>query len=373
MRTRRYLAGLSFVTALLLAACEGDDPIHIGLAGPVSRPAGRSMNLAAQMAVEEINAAGGVRGRPLALTIADDEENPERAIEGAMKLSDDRTVVAVVGHLNSAATLAAAEVYNEAGLVAVSPASSSPRITEAGDWTFRVCPSDLQHGPALARWIRSELNKRRVTVLYANEEYGRGVLGAFASAFEQEGGTILSRDPYLTEIIETETVIDPYIERAMRGNMEALVIAGMADGAIKVIRAARRLGFTGPIVGADGLSGVEAAGAVAEGVYFSAAFLADRGTTAAREFVRNYEQRFNERPDAWGAMTYDAIRLLARAIDEVGTDRAAIRDYLAGVGTKYPAFEGVTGTIAFDENGDVVDRDVAIGVVRRGRVVSAGS
>src|SRR5690606_23732543 len=206
-------------------------------------------------------------------------------------------------------------------------------------------------------------------------------------AFERAGGTVVARDPFLPQIVDSIGV-DPFLERAIRNRMDALIIAGQAEPALSIIRAARRLGYRGPILGADGLTNLREAGPIAEGVYVTSAFLPDRPTEEARRFVQAYVQRYGELPDHRGAMTYDAIRLLARVLREIDATsslgaqpsmgetiavRRAIRDYLAGVGTRYPAFEGVSGTIRFDENGDVVGKDVAVGIIRNGQIVTASS
>ncbi|HEX2187544.1 MAG TPA: branched-chain amino acid ABC transporter substrate-binding protein [Longimicrobiaceae bacterium] len=371
--------------ALSLAALAGcgptsGDPIEIGIAGPLSRANGESMKLAAQMAVQEINDAGGIGGRKLLLKERDDEGNKERAIDVAGYLRDSTQVVAVIGHVNSPATLAAAKIYNEedgahvgSPVVQISPASSSPLVTGAGDWTFRICPSDLLHGPAVAKHAIAGLGRRRAAVLYTNDEYGRGVAETFSSAFRESGGTVVARDPYLPGLVEDATAVDPYLLRAIRSGMDALMIAGQADAGMKIVREARRLGFTGPVFGADGMTGVKDAGADADGIFVSSAFLPDRDSGAAQAFVRAYRERYGKEPDHRGAMTYDAVKLVAQAIAEVGTDRRAIRDYVASVGlkgSKVPAYQGVSGTIAFDENGDVPGKEVAVGVVRGGRLAT---
>src|SRR5690606_15248910 len=136
----RRAAAAAALGALSACGANQPSPLHIAIAGPLQQASGRSMRLAAQMAVEEINRAGGIDGRPLALVERDDAASRERAVEVAMELRDDPRVVAVVGHITSAATLAAAGTYNDEtnGLVAISPASSSPQVSDAGPWTFRV-------------------------------------------------------------------------------------------------------------------------------------------------------------------------------------------------------------------------------------------
>lgn len=362
----------------LLTGCGGtadERPIHLGIAGPMELASGRSMRQAAQMAADEINGDGGIDGRPLALVLRDDEADPTRAIEVAEELREDARIAAVVGHINSSATLAAAEVYNDEtnGVIEISPASSSPRVSAAGSWTFRVCPSDLRHGPALARWAADGLGARRIAVLYSNDAYGRGVLESFDDAIDEFGAELVTRDPYVPSAIDSADALDPYLERGMLRGMDALVIAGQAEEAETIVRAARRLGYQGPIMGADGITSLIESGSIAEGVYVSSAFLPDRPTEPARRFVRRYVDRFGEAPDHRGAMTYDAVHLLARALRAVGPDRTALRDYMAGVGRESASFDGVSGSIAFDQRGDAIDKPISVGVIRDGSLVTAGS
>lgn len=379
--TRKLASALFTLVLAGMAAC-GDSrggTISIGIAGPLSAANGLSMKRAAEMAAAEINAAGGIDGDSLVLVFADDEANPQKAIEVAVELKRNPAVVAVVGHVNSSASLRAATIYNVADtagspVLQISPASSSPALTQAGDWTFRVTPTDLEFSPVLARHAQ-RLGRTRAAVLYHNDDYGQGVRETFERAFRTGGGSIVSADPYLPAVLESGTELDPYLSRAIRRGADALVIGGQAEAGIKIIQAARRLGYTGPILGSDGLTGIKDAGASAEGVFVSSAFLPDRPTQQARTFVANYRERYNALPDHRGAMTYDVIYLLRDALLRTGPDRQALRDYVARIGRDRgaPAYEGVSGTIRFDENGDVQGKEVAVGVVRGGQLVTAGA
>jgi branched-chain amino acid transport system substrate-binding protein len=324
------------------------------------------------LAVEEINNNGGINGRTLELEIKDDEMERERAIRVATEFRDEGRVVAVIGHINSGATLAAADIYNHPvnGLLEISPGATSPELTGKGAWTFRVCPTDLHQASTLADWAYTRLNLRRAAVLYVNDEYGRGVLHAFAPTFEKLGGRLIAQDPFLSSVIHSETALDPYIQRAILGGVDALVIAGVGEDALYVLRAARRLGYQGAVMGADGLTDLKDAGPIAEGVYMVTGFLPDRQTESAQAFVQHYVEHFNELPRDGAAHTYDAVMLVAQGLREVGADRRALRDYIAAVGTDVPQFEGVTGTIRLDANGDVVDKEMAIGVIRSGEYVT---
>ena len=372
-RPGRLTAATVFVAAtLLLGACRGGgDTIVVGLAGPFSEARGRSMLLAARLAVSEINAAGGVRGRQLVLEVEDDSASNARAIATALKLRDDPNVVAVVGHLTSGTTIAAADIYNSGAnpVVELSPSASSPDVTGIGRFTFRVCATDLVHGTALARFAFQRLGARTAAVIYQNDEYGRGIFGTFGEEFRRLGGTIEEADPVLAGGAE----VGPYLERIQRAaRAQVLMLATDRTTGAVILRQARQRGIGLPVMGGDALAGIQGEGAVAEGVYYSSNYLPDRPGEKNAGFLRAYSAANNgEQPDHRGAGAYDAVHLIADAIHDAGTSRAAIRDALAAVGTSRAAYDGVTGRIAFDRRGDVTDKTVVIGVVRAGRIVPA--
>jgi len=342
--------------------------VLIGLAGPFTDPVGAPMKLAAELAVEEINAQGGVGGRPIQLIERNDFANADSAVFVATDLYN-AGVAAVVGHLFSGQTLAAAPVYNggESPVVAISPASSSPDVSGAGDYTFRLCPSDLAHGAALARWIRNRLGLERGVVLYLNDDYGRGVRQTFVTEFTRLHGELLAIDPYLGDTPDVALYLD---RLARSGRAQFIVVAGNRGEAEEILRQARNRKVTLPVLGADGLEGIEEAGALAEGVYISQAYLPSIDRPANHKFVEAYRRKYPGvgTPNQPAAATYDAIYLLRDVIARAGTRREAIRQAVAAVGTTAPAFEGVTGRVVFDSLGDVPASEVHIGVVRDGAI-----
>ena len=371
---RIYLEGAlrtpPLVIALALAACSRPTgPIALGLAGPFSQPRGASMLRAAQLAVNQINANRGIRGRKVELRILDDSGNEDTAVRVAEQLYADPAVVAVVGHLSSGASLAAARVYGGGATPTpmISPSASSPDLSGISPYVFRVCPSDLQHGPQLARFAWQTLGARRAGIIYLNNDYGRGVRRTFAAEFARLGGTVLEADPY----IPATPSLEPYFSRMRRSGADVLLLAAERPGAELALREMRSLGLRWPVLGGDALTGIEADGALAEGIRLSSAYLPDRRDERNVTFVADYARAFpGQRPDHRGAGTYDIVLLLARAIERAGADRRAIRDYLARVGRGQAAFEGVTGTIAFDGKGDAAGKTAVIGVVRNGRLVT---
>jgi len=366
---RRFLRCVRLLPAVLLvllACSSGDAAIRIGLAGPLTDPVGAPMLRAAELAVDEINRSGGINGRSIELIARDDFGEPDSAVGVAERLVDEG-VVAVVGHIFSGTTLASAPVYNAAHITQISPSSSSPLVTNAGAFTFRVCPSDIRQGASLARFAAERLGFRRGTILYLNDEYGRGIRATFASEFSQLGGTIDAVDPYLGERPD----VGPFLERlARRATSQFVFIGGNLGEAEEALRLARARGIKVPFMGGDALEGLEAAGALAEGTYISNAYLASFDTPKNRAFVAAYAKRFPTAPppNQPAAATYDSFYLLREILMRTGTDRDAIRAAVARVGLEDPAFSGVTGEIAFDENGDVPRQRVVIGRVESGQV-----
>ena len=372
MRVRfRFLLAAA---ALSTAACARDtDSIVIGLAGPMQDPLGVSELRAAKVFVDQINQSGGVRGgRKLKLRVVDDSGTENGAVLASNALKGDASVVAVVGHITSGTSIAAARVYGDGNdpIAMVSPTASSPELSGISPYAFRVCPSDLSHGPALARFARQKFAARRAGVLYLNDDYGRGVRQAFTAEFTRLGGVVVEEDPFLP----TTTSLEPYFARMKRSGVDVLMLATDVPGAEQALRELHREGLQWPVVGSDALVGIEADGALAEGIHISSAYLPDRqGDENAKFVVDFFRATQGQRPNDVAGLTTDVFHLLAAALDAVGTDRAAIRNYLASVGNGRPAYEGVTGRIAFDSSGDVRGKPLTIAVVRNGRLVAEAS
>jgi len=193
---------------------------------------------AAQLAVNQINARRGVRGRPLELRVADDSGSEDTAVRVAEQLYADPTIVAVVGHLSSGTTIAAARVYGAGAtpVAMISPSASSPDLSGLSPWVFRVCPSDVQHGPELARFAWQGLGARRAGIIYINNDYGRGVRGTFAADFTRLGGAVVEADPY----VAATPSLEPYLARMRREGIDVLLIAGERPGAELATSATRR-------------------------------------------------------------------------------------------------------------------------------------
>ncbi len=368
-RPRRARLGAALLGLLALSACSGGGrPIQIGVAANFTDPLSLPIRYGAQLAAEEINAAGGINGRPIELIEREDYADADSAVVVATDFYNS-DVIAVIGHGFSGPTLAAAPVYNGGSdpLLEIAPASSAPAVTDAGPYTFRVCPSDLAHGAALARWAQGRLGLSRGAVLYLNSDYGRGVRNAFEAEFGTLMGTVTGVYPYLGDAPDVSAYVD-LLSRDKRAQF--LVIAGYDPDARTILGEMRRKKLDIPVMGGDGLEQIALAGPVANGVYVTASYAPSTDTPANRRFIEAYRKRFPDAgdPNGSGAGAYDAVYMLRDAVLRAGTDRQKVRDAFAGIGTATPAYEGAMGTIAFDENGDVPSLRIYVGQVQDGRM-----
>lgn len=334
---------LAALACLLLAACGGGGgEVAIGTAGPLTEGYARMVRNAVVMAADEINGEGGVRGARLKVVAQDDAGDGVKAAQIAEGFLADPQVKAVVGHANSGAMVGAARVYDR-GLVAVIPSATSPELTGVSPWVYRVTTNDSTNGANLARFAAG-LRPQRVAVLYENNTYGRGLAAAFRANYP---GQLIGVDP----IGGDGKLVEPFISYYKQVQPDLVFVAGTELSGQALLREARRQGFATRWVAGDGWSGVVTDTAASEGVYVAVPFSIRDTRAEAVKFVNAFRTRYGVEPDANAAMAYDATRLLAKAMAEVGFDRDDIRGYLAQVrGDR--TFPGVTGALRFRPDRD---------------------
>jgi branched-chain amino acid transport system substrate-binding protein len=335
--------------ALTLAACSDSGSYTLAAAGPWTEGYGIQNKLGLELAVNEINSAGGINGHRLDLVERDDKADGAVATSIAEEFVRTPKISAVIGHVNSSGMLAAAQVYN-GELPAVATSATSPDLTGISSWSFRVISSDSLNGIALANFA-SQMpgpigGPPVAAVLYENNTYGRGLADSFRRAFR---GTIVSIDPIDADLTDAE----PYISYLKARQPQIVFIAGRVPSGTVILREAKRQNVQAEFVGGDGWQGIAPDTSISEGVYIGMSFTPEDTTAAARTFVSNFERRFHSIPDAHAALAYDATMLLAQALRDRGPDRRAIRDYLAGLTAK-TAYPGLTGRIWFEKTGDPV-------------------
>jgi branched-chain amino acid transport system substrate-binding protein len=349
--------------ALIIAGCGGSTrPITIAAAGPWTQAGGAITKQGIELAVDEINRGGGIRGRRLDLITRDDSGNGAKAAAVAQEFVANREIVGVVGHVNSGAMVSAARVY-DGHLVAIATTATSPELTGISPWVFRVISSDSTNGVVIARFA-SDMGRRRAVVLYENDSYGRGLADAFRRSF---AGDVVSMDP----ISGGTTDIEPYIAYYRTKHPDIVFVAGVDVTGIATLREAHRQHLAVDFVGGDGWARIIADTAAAEGAYVGTPFTADDPRPEVKRFVTAFESRYHMVPDLNAALGYDATRLLVRAIDAAGDDRAAVRRYLASLDER-TAYLGVTGPIRFLPTGDPARPAFHITRVHNGAFLIAG-
>ena len=343
-----------------LIACartpKGAGPIVLGAAGAWNEGYGQMNRRGIQLALEELNAAARKVSDSVVIEFRNDGGDGVRASGIAQDFVSNPRILAVVGHVNSGAMVAAAKVYDEQ-LAAVATTASAPSLTGISAWTFRVMSSDSVNGITLARFA-AQLGRRRVAILYENNSYGRGLTDAFRRNFR---GQIISMDP----IDEGPQNFEPYVSFYRLRHPDLVFMAGTDGSGISFLREARRQKLPADLLGGDGWTGLTVDTADAEGVYVGAPFSADDPRPAVQRFVAAFRTRFNATPDHNASLAYDATKLLVTAVHRAGRDRKRIRDYVAGLSARRP-FQGVSGPIRFNGDGDPVGTGILITRIQRG-------
>jgi branched-chain amino acid transport system substrate-binding protein len=342
----------------------------IGVTGPFTGDGaqyGEMIRMAAEMKAEEINKAGGINGIPLELEFQDDKGDPKEAANVAQKLGSNPRVLAVVGHFNSSCSLAGKEVYNSMQVLQVSYGSTNVNVCQGGDWTFRNVYRDDFQGYFIADYIKHILAYGRVAVFFDNDDYGRGLRDAFAARAAENGLEIVAEEAYVRDTQE----YTPQLTQIMGKDPDIIFISGLYANAAMILTQARNLGMDTPFIGGDGLLSADLitnAGKAAEGTIVTCPFLPNLEDEKTRGFVTAFEERYGTKPDAWAALTYDAVGIVAEAIARAGPDRRAIRDYVAAIDSPEKGYDGVAGLTYFNRDGDCM-KPLVVAVVRGGDFV----
>jgi len=363
------LFGLSRCSEEKGPAAQG---IPIGLYGALTGPqatfalSGRD---GARLAIAEINRAGGVLGERLDLHVEDDRNEPAEAASAVSKLITRDHVVALIGENASSRSLAAAPIAQSYRVPMVSPSSTNVDVTKKGDYIFRVCFTDAAQGRALAAFARKNLRAETAAMLVdARSDYSVGLAEAFRHDFTAAGGRIAAELKYSegdSDFSAQLTAIEPL-------RPDVLFLPGYYTDVGLIARQARALGVSATLLGADGWDSpklVEIGGAAMEGAYLSNHYSVDEPSPAVAAFVASYRRAYGSEPDSIAALSYDAARLIADAIQRAGsTEGKRVRDALA----ETAGFRGVTGTITFDPERNPVKPAVILRI-EKGRFRYAAS
>lgn len=351
-------------------ATEPGAPFKFGLAGPMTgqyATYGASHTAGADIAVEELNAAGGVNGGEVSYESGDDLGDPKEAVLVAQKYIDDPDILFVNGHMFSGATLAAGPMYQTAGVPMISPSATNPDISALGDFVWRICMTDAVQGEGLAKYTLNDLGMKKVAIFHDDGDYGRGLADTYEAAFAAAGGEVVAREQYTAGDAEFKA----QLTKIKEAGPELIFLSGYYPEGSKIVQQAAELGIQVTWLGSDGYASDELAtlgGAAVEGMLVSTFFDYSKQEPAIQAFVEAYRAKFaGANPDWFAASAYDVVMMVAEAATQAGAnDRAAINAALGTLGT----YKGITGDITFDENGDVL-KPLNIVVVKGGALETA--
>ncbi len=366
------------ICASLLGACAEDDlrvlraqkalnatvdtPIVIGLVWPFYA-AYDQLPQGVRMAVEEINANGGLLGgRPLRLIEADDFDSVREGRLVAQEFAENTDMVAVIGHAWSYISVPASPIYEFNGLVMLSPSSTSPELTRNGfQFIFRNVSSDEEIARQLAIYAESQ-GYARMTILHVNDPNGRQLANIFENEADRRGINVVDRRSYQGTNRNFRTIIANWQSL----DFDAIFIAGSNPEAAEFILQARTAGIEAPIMGSDGLDTDDLwniAGEAAEGTVVVSHYHPDTPREQQQRFIEKYRQRYSTDPDTWAAQGYDAVYLLAHAMTVANSSSSGA---IAQALHQTREWQGVTGPHTFNERGDVVGKPIILKILQNG-------
>jgi branched-chain amino acid transport system substrate-binding protein len=351
----RRWSGLPIVVALLLSVVTGCSQIGggnsgnivFGVSGPLTGPNaeyGQIWKKAFDIAVDEVNAKGGVKGRKIEIQFEDTQSDPKQSVVVAEKFANDKRIVAEIGDFASPASMAASPIYERAGLVQYGFTNSHPDFTKGGNYMFSTAPNQADDAPFLANYAVKEVGKKKLVLLHLNTDWGKTTADLFEGKAKELGAQIVYRDAYLPDEKDFKTILT----KARDANPDGLALMSYYTDAALLAQQARAQGLTVDII-ANGATYspkfIELGGAAVEGVKTTSPWFVGNPRPAVQEFVKKYKDKYGEDPNWFAGNAYDTVMILSNVIEKVGTDRKAIRDGLAGL-KDYPSL--VYGTLSFN-------------------------
>jgi branched-chain amino acid transport system substrate-binding protein len=362
-KTIRIVYGIAALACILLAGCKsGSDTIKIGGVFPLSGNVavyGVEARNGVELAIEEINAAGGVNGKKFELISEDDEGKPDISVNAYNKLTARDNVKIVIGSLTSGCTIAITSKAQAQGVVLVAPAATAEDVTSAGDFIFRACFIDPFQGTVGGLFAANDLGTSRAAVLYDNgNDYSVGLKDNFVLAFQMRGGEIVANESYTTGDVD----FNAQITKIKAASPDIVYLPDYYNTVSLVAKQLRAQGVDTPIVGADGWDGLtENAGDEVLNGYYSNHYASDSTDSKVQNFVAAYNAKFGSIPVSFAALGYDSMYLIKDAIVAAGSDDPAkVKDALAAINGSY-----VTGNLSFDAKHNPVKSAVIVEIVKQ--------
>ncbi|MBV8141405.1 MAG: ABC transporter substrate-binding protein [Verrucomicrobia bacterium] len=333
---------------LICLPVHAEETVKIGEVNPMSGAIGRYGTTCHQgigLAIDQANSSGGVLGKKIALLTEDNQSQPGQTSTIVRKFVTQDKVVAIIGDLTSSATLEGGPIAQAAKIPMVTPLATNPKVTQIGNYIFRICFIDEFQGRVMARFALENLRAKRAAILTdTKQDYSIGLSGFFKATFVQGEGEVVREQSYSSG----DTDFRAQLTSMKAAGPEVVFVPGYYPEVGIILKQARQLGLTVPFLGCEAWDSptlIQVAGKAADGCYFSNQFSADDPSAVVREFRKIYRERFGSLPDNFAALGYDAVNVLLDAIKRANsTDSGAIRDALA----RTKDFPGVSGHITID-------------------------
>jgi len=385
-RTQRAVSTLVIAVAslLVLTSCaKREAEIKVGEYGSLTGGTatfGTSSKNGIELFVDNLNAQGGIGGKKIHVLVEDDQSKPEEAATAVNKLIAQDGVVAVLGEVASSRSLAAAPICQNASVPMISPSSTNPKVTEIGDYIFRVCYIDPFQGMVIAKFAKNTLHFSKAAILRDNKnDYSVGLANYFTESFRGMGGTIVGDEAYS----EGDQDFKAQLTNLKGKKPEFIFVPGYYTEVGLIARQARELGITVPMLGGDGWVSerlLEVAQDALNGSYFVNHYYENDPNPIVQNFVQSYRKRYNSTPDGLAALAYDAAGVLTTAMQQLlsadpkafetlsgppNADQKAARAKLRELIAATRDYAGVTGRISLDEHRNAVKPAVFVGIENR--------
>ena len=365
MNSLRLSLLVSLAAAAFAVTARAQNTIKIGeFASLTGKEAafGQSSHKGTLLAIEELNAAGGLLGKKLELVTEDNQSKAGESATIAKKLISRDKVVAILGEVASMRSLEAAPIAQQARIPMISPSSTNPKVTEIGNYIFRVCFIDPFQGVVMAKFAKDTLKVRKVALLTSvSSAYSVGLAKYFKEKFAADGGSVVLEQKYS----EGDKDFKAQLTAIKAAGVEGIFVPGYYTEAALICKQSKDLGLNIPVFGGDGWEApqlVEIGGSAVEGTYYSTHYSPENKTPAVTAFVQKFKQRWNEVPDAMAALGYDSALVLADAIKRAGsTEGPKVRAALA----QTKDFDGVTGKTTLDAQRNA-NKSAAVITVKNG-------
>jgi branched-chain amino acid transport system substrate-binding protein len=309
------------------------EPIYLGVSGPLTGPNaqyGAQWKQGFDLALDEINGAGGIKGRPLAYIFEDSQSDPRQSVAVAQKFVADPRIVAELGDFSSPASMAASPIYQKAGLVQFGFTNSHPDFTKGGDFMWSNSVSQADEQPLSAAYAVKHLGLKRIAVLYLNTDWGRTSKDIFVKATKDMGAEVVAVEGYMPD----EKDFRSTLVRVRDAKPDSLMLISYYSDAALIARQVKQAGIKLPIVAASSVYSpklMELGGDAVEGMFTASRYFPDDPRPEVRKFVSAFRAKYDKEPDAFNAYAYDTMILMAQVLRESGTDRKAVRDGLLKV------------------------------------------